>query len=205
VWSHRCARVCFVCRTRAQRVKRQEAERKAVNTLCQAAAADLMKVAMINVAAALESLAHSSSSRSSRSSRSSSSGRFTLTTDTGGDDAPAVVGGARIVLQIHDELLLEVDERRLSVVLPAVRAAMVGAARGIVSPQSSPSSWTTTASSSSISSNSNSSNSSSGVCTRGGAGGGSQGGGDGLINLRVPLAVTFQVGKRWGSMRDVKE
>jgi len=69
---------------------RQFAERAATNTPIQGSAADLIKLAMLEVRRRL-----------------------------GGDG-----GGARMLLQVHDELLLEVPTPRLEAVKAAVRDAM---------------------------------------------------------------------------------
>jgi len=73
-------------------------ERQVVNSTCRASAADLMMLAMLNLAPRLQRMRVSGTSC----------------------DRPA----ARIVLQIHDELLLEVEEGALERVLPVVVAEM---------------------------------------------------------------------------------
>ncbi|KAF4649093.1 hypothetical protein FOL47_002428, partial [Perkinsus chesapeaki] len=74
------------------------AQRQAVNTACQASAADIMKAAMLKVSA-----------------------RLLAMRDVNGR-APG-----EILLQIHDELLLEVDEERVGEVVEAVVESMVTA------------------------------------------------------------------------------
>lgn len=75
------------------------AARQAVNTICQGSAADLVKLAMIDLAAQL-------------ARRRCEQG-----------------AGARLLMQIHDELLLEVPEAELAAVVPLVRRAMEGAVK----------------------------------------------------------------------------
>jgi DNA polymerase-1 len=69
---------------------RAEAERQALNTPIQGAAADLIKIAMIKVRSAIQKY---------------------------GDKA-------RMVLQVHDELIFEVKEELVSELVPIVRKAM---------------------------------------------------------------------------------
>ncbi|CAJ1347655.1 unnamed protein product [Effrenium voratum] len=80
--------------------ERAHAERQAVNTACQASAADLMKAAMIGIHRRLKLLR-------------SHDGRCTM--------------AGRILLQIHDELILEVEELRLSEVRELVVSEMIRA------------------------------------------------------------------------------
>lgn len=87
---------------------RMHAERQAVNTVCQASAADLVKVAMLSVHRRLRKM-HSHG---------------------GGCCQPA----ARLMLQIHDELLLEVRVDRADEVREMVVAEMVGAGRDLLVP-----------------------------------------------------------------------
>jgi len=84
--------------------ERSHAERQAVNTACQASAADLVKLAMLGVHSRLRQL------------RSHT-----------GDGECRLAG--RLLLQIHDELLLEVEESRLDEVRQIVVEEMLGAAR----------------------------------------------------------------------------
>jgi DNA polymerase-1 len=75
-------------------MRRQGAERAAINAPMQGTAADIIKIAMINVDAWLQS------------------------------DIP----GARLVMQVHDELVLEVEEAKLDEVRTAVIGHMADAA-----------------------------------------------------------------------------
>lgn len=86
--------------------ERSHAERQAVNTACQASAADLVKLAMLSVHARLHRL---------RSHR--------------GDGTCRMPG--RLLLQIHDELLLEVEEARYVEVLDIVKKEMLAVGRGL--------------------------------------------------------------------------
>jgi len=87
---------------------RMHAERQAVNTVCQASAADLMKVAMLSVHQRLRQM-HSHDNGCCR---------------------PA----ARLMLQIHDELLLEVRADRLEDVRAMVVTEMIGAGNELLVP-----------------------------------------------------------------------
>lgn len=82
--------------------QRSHAERQAVNTACQASAADLMKAAMIGIHNRLKEL------------RSHAS-----------DGQCRLVG--RLLLQIHDELMVEVEETRLTEVREVVVSEMIRA------------------------------------------------------------------------------
>jgi DNA polymerase-1 len=73
---------------------RSAAEREATNAPMQGSAADLMKLAMVRIAAALPALGH---------------------------DAAAML------LQIHDELIFEVDRDRMASVASLVQREMQGA------------------------------------------------------------------------------
>jgi DNA polymerase theta len=75
-----------------------QAERQAVNTVCQGSAADLVKMAMNDIGAQLASRRRQGK-------------------------------GARLLLQIHDELLLEVPTAELGQVAALVRSAMETAVR----------------------------------------------------------------------------
>lgn len=80
--------------------QRSHAERQAVNTACQASAADLMKAAMIGIHSRLKELrSHASDGRC------------------------RLVG--RLLLQIHDELMLEVEEARLTEVREVAVSEMI--------------------------------------------------------------------------------
>lgn len=86
--------------------ERSHAERQAVNTACQASAADLMKLAMVRVHDRLRQLrAHD------------------------GSGGCHMVG--RILLQIHDELLLEVEDSWLNEVKDMVLTEMIGTGMGL--------------------------------------------------------------------------
>ncbi|KAG0620039.1 hypothetical protein M758_4G184200 [Ceratodon purpureus] len=87
-----------------------KAERQAVNSICQGSAADLIKLAMIKVHDAI-----SASARSDEQSihQGSSSSHFQ--------------GSCRLLLQIHDELVMEVDKRVLKDVAQMLRSSMEGA------------------------------------------------------------------------------
>jgi len=77
-------------REKVNRAVQEQALRAAVNTTIQGTAADLMKLAMLRVDAALSGAS----------------------------------SGARVLLQVHDELLLEVPEAEISRVRELVREAM---------------------------------------------------------------------------------
>ncbi|KAH7283331.1 hypothetical protein KP509_34G001800 [Ceratopteris richardii] len=91
--------------------ERAKAERQAVNSICQGSAADLIKIAM-NKLSSVESLETdtSCSSQDRDASLCSLKGKF------------------RLLLQIHDELLLEVDKAALPEVSKYLRSCMEGAA-----------------------------------------------------------------------------
>lgn len=78
--------------------ERMAAEREAVNSVVQGTAADLIKIAMIRVHAALR----------------------------------ATGGRARLLLQVHDELLLEVPDAEIDAVQALLRREMMGAAELVV-------------------------------------------------------------------------
>lgn len=75
------------------RIRREFAERTAVNTPVQGSAADIIKVAMVNLDRALQA-----------------------------ENLPA-----KLILQVHDELILEVDETAAEQVANTARECMVGA------------------------------------------------------------------------------
>lgn len=86
----------------ASAAERAHAERQAVNTACQASAADLMKAAMIGIHNRLKQMrSHASDGRC------------------------RLVG--RILLQIHDELMIEVEESQLREVREVVVSEMIRA------------------------------------------------------------------------------
>ncbi|KAH0940862.1 hypothetical protein HID58_000499 [Brassica napus] len=70
--------------------EKAKAQRQAVNSVCQGSAADIIKIAMINIYSAI--------SEDIDTAASSSSTRFHV-----------LKGRCRILLQVHDELVLEVD------------------------------------------------------------------------------------------------
>ena len=198
---------------RQQPKERNEAERQAINTLCQASAADLMKVAMINVEAALQRL------RGGGSGGGGSGGAGGAASCRGAGARSKARARAQVVLQIHDELLIELDEDLVGVAVPAIEAAMVNSAHGFVGnrnggapliPNGGRDATGTKGhhrrldiqNNSSVGSNSHVAprHAGGGSVPPDGGGGNSEGEG-GLINLRVPLEVTFQVGRRWGSLR----
>ncbi|CAK0869517.1 unnamed protein product [Prorocentrum cordatum] len=86
--------------------ERAHAERQAVNTSCQASAADLMKTAMLGIHRQL----------------------LELRTHEGGQCRMA----ARMLLQIHDELLIEVEEAFLDRVRELAVREMIGAGEGLL-------------------------------------------------------------------------
>jgi len=85
--------------------ERSHAERQAVNTACQASAADLMKTAMLAIHERL----------------------LRLRVHKGASCRMA----AHMLLQIHDEVLLEVAEERLDEVRDLVVSAMINAGEGL--------------------------------------------------------------------------
>ncbi|KAH9571445.1 hypothetical protein CY35_02G094300 [Sphagnum magellanicum] len=96
--------------------EKAKAERQAVNSICQGSAADLIKMAMIKVHNAM------STPRRERVSTLSQQ-RVQLETP-----AWPLQGSCRLLLQIHDELVLEVDKRVLKEVASMLRYYMEGAA-----------------------------------------------------------------------------
>ncbi|CAK9217649.1 unnamed protein product [Sphagnum jensenii] len=96
--------------------EKAKAERQAVNSICQGSAADLIKMAMIKVHNAM------STPRRERVS--------TLSQQRVQLESPAwpLQGSCRLLLQIHDELVLEVDKRVLKEVASMLRYYMEGAA-----------------------------------------------------------------------------
>ncbi|CAH2077166.1 unnamed protein product [Thlaspi arvense] len=72
--------------------EKSKAQRQAVNSMCQGSAADIIKIAMINIYSAI------SEGVDTAASSSSAETKFHL-----------LKGRCRILLQIHDELVLEVD------------------------------------------------------------------------------------------------
>ncbi|XP_066935179.1 DNA polymerase theta-like isoform X2 [Clytia hemisphaerica] len=99
---------------------RSQAERQSVNTAVQGSAADLVKKAMNNISDKLrEHFSRLCLKRNSRGSRSVSS-----------DSGPAK--GAFLVLQIHDELLYEVNRKDVDLVLQIIRNGMENAYKLLV-------------------------------------------------------------------------
>jgi len=92
---------------------RARAERQSVNTVCQASAADLMKIAMLKMHEAIQAMPRSHMQSGHCHSTSTRSCRWP----------------ARMLLQIHDEMLLEVEEGRLKEVIDVVKHAMLNAAK----------------------------------------------------------------------------
>ncbi|KAJ0251931.1 DEAD/DEAH box helicase domain-containing protein [Hirschfeldia incana] len=72
--------------------EKSKAQRQAVNSVCQGSAADIIKIAMINIYSAI------SEDNDTAASSSSTETRFHV-----------LKGRCRILLQVHDELVLEVD------------------------------------------------------------------------------------------------
>ncbi|CAH8378004.1 unnamed protein product [Eruca vesicaria subsp. sativa] len=72
--------------------EKSKAQRQAVNSVCQGSAADIIKIAMINIYSAI------SEDNNTAASSSSTETRFHM-----------LKGRCRILLQVHDELVLEVD------------------------------------------------------------------------------------------------
>lgn len=85
--------------------QRAHAERQAVNSSCQASAADLVKTAMLGIHSRLKTM------------RRMEAGECRMI--------------AKMLLQMHDELLFEVHESYLEVVREMVVAEMIGAGRGL--------------------------------------------------------------------------
>ena len=80
---------------------RSAAERQAVNTVCQGASADLMKLAMIAVDTAIK--------------------------DHRQQETTGPLASANILMQIHDELLLQVDEEDLPAAAKVLKSCMENA------------------------------------------------------------------------------
>ncbi|RID50585.1 hypothetical protein BRARA_H01306 [Brassica rapa] len=72
--------------------EKSKAQRQAVNSVCQGSAADIIKIAMINIYSAISEDVNTSASSSSTEAR-----------------CHMLKGRCRILLQVHDELVLEVD------------------------------------------------------------------------------------------------
>mmetsp|Transcript_90824 Transcript_90824/g.293217 ORF Transcript_90824/g.293217 Transcript_90824/m.293217 type:complete len:2155 (+) Transcript_90824:115-6579(+) len=87
------------------RAEREHAERQAVNSSCQASAADLVKTAMLAIHSRLKTM------------RVREDGECRM--------------AARMLLQVHDELLFEVHESSLDAVRAMVVAEMIGAGRDL--------------------------------------------------------------------------
>ena len=160
-----------------------------MNTLCQASAADLMKVAMINVVHALQSFSSSQRATAVRPSCQPNDDQFRESKVRTCVSIPA-----RIVLQIHDELLLEVDEKNLADVMPVVRDAMVNSAHGVINTQHEiqndllqPNEGEDINCNFPIKQSKRDAKADKQI----------------FNDLRVPLEVTMEIGKRWGSMHKV--
>ncbi len=90
--------------------ERSLAERIAINSMVQGSAADLIKLAMIDLHARLSE--HAAHRRP---------------TDIGGPGAPAQFSDVKMLLQIHDELLFEAPKANAAAVRDLVVARMEGA------------------------------------------------------------------------------
>jgi DNA polymerase theta len=96
--------------TSRDKEKISKAERQAVNNLAQGSAADLVKLAMINVTHSIDSVSSGLSGRSQQPGVNDGGGGGGGT-GAGGASSQAVVGPkARLILQIHDELLFEIPK-----------------------------------------------------------------------------------------------
>ena len=96
-----------------------QAERKTVNTLCQGSAADLIKLAMVNI---FHQLTSDSSFTNVRKVRSYPGAGLYRSQDH----------EVRFLLQIHDELLYEVREDCVEKVAGIVKSCMENAVKLIV-------------------------------------------------------------------------
>lgn len=96
------------------RRERRQAERQAVNTLCQASAADLVKVAMVNVHNCLRKLRRHCEPES------------IIFIESAADAAPDDICPfpCRLLLQIHDELLFDVQTNRIEEIAQRIRSEM---------------------------------------------------------------------------------
>lgn len=112
---------------------RSQAERQAVNTTVQGSAADLVKIAMINIDRKLTELyskcrqthRHKNNNEPEMTSRRKST-RINAQTPRRGSSAQSIEG-ACVVLQLHDELILEVAEEDLNRVAAIVKKEMENA------------------------------------------------------------------------------
>jgi len=95
------------------RGEQAKAERQAVNSICQGSAADIIKMAMLKVHSTIASGNSEEISESSTKSECLVSG---------------LKGHCRLLLQIHDELLLEVNPVMVREAAALVRSSMEGAA-----------------------------------------------------------------------------
>jgi len=98
---------------------RAQAERQSVNSVCQGSAADLIKLAMVNIHHELERLQQGVGDVAGGGSRAGGKKGGGL-----GD-----LRDCRLVLQIHDELLFEVKESMVPEVVRIVKRCMEGALR----------------------------------------------------------------------------
>lgn len=95
------------------RGEQAKAERQAVNSICQGSAADIIKMAMLKVHSAIASGTSEEISEPSAKTECLVSG---------------LKGHCRLLLQIHDELLLEVNPMMVREAAALVRSSMEGAA-----------------------------------------------------------------------------
>jgi DNA polymerase theta len=96
---------------------RMAAERCAINTICQGSAADLVKVAMIRIWKRLEAdsrITHIPCHINKRDS--GAQGIATQLSSQLPQKDQCLISSARLILQIHDELLYEVAEQDLEIV-----------------------------------------------------------------------------------------
>jgi DNA polymerase theta len=93
----------------AEAGERAQAERQAVNSVCQGSAADLIKLAMVNIHHELA--------------------RGALGPPGEGEGLACVDKACRLVLQVHDELVYEVKEELIQPAVELVRRCMEGAVR----------------------------------------------------------------------------
>jgi DNA polymerase theta len=107
---------------------RLQAERQAVNSVCQGSAADLIKLAMVNIDHQLSELSAALAAGSGSGLGSGPwSGEAAFRSSPGGglyEYLPTGGSVARLVLQIHDELIYEVQERHLAAVAATVKHCM---------------------------------------------------------------------------------
>ncbi|CAB79987.1 putative protein [Arabidopsis thaliana] len=90
--------------------EKSKAQRQAVNSMCQGSAADIIKIAMINIYSAI------AEDVDTAASSSSSETRFHM-----------LKGRCRILLQVHDELVLEVDPSYVKLAAMLLQTSMENA------------------------------------------------------------------------------